>query len=218
MRIAGCLALLGAMVALAGCARAPVDPATCRVARLAAAPVEASALGGLGMPPAHLSAVEIDAVAACLAPGLDAAFAAVGDRALVGKRFAPMSLGYRASEHGMFWQVYADPAAADSYRRYEAGARIAQGGTIVKRSFRVAADGKVEAYRVFAMERMAPGYAPDANDWRFALYAPDGALVGETGGRGDAGVRFCVECHAAARTQDFLLFVPPAYRMPPTVR
>ena len=134
MRIARYWALLGAMAALAGCARPPVDPATCRVARLAAAPVEASALGGLGMPPAHLSAAEIDAVAACLAPGLDAAFAAVGDRALVGKRFAPMSLGYRASEHGMFLQVYADPAAADSYRRYEAGARIAQGGTIVKPS------------------------------------------------------------------------------------
>lgn len=204
---------------LGGCASAPaVDAQTCRVSRLASSPAPESALGGLGQPPAHLTQGEIDAVADCLAPRIARSFAAVADRAVIGKNWSAMSRAYKASEHGMFLQVYADAAAAESYRRYEQGAPIGQGGTIVKRSFRVEADGRAAPYRTFVMARMAPGYEPGANDWRFAVYEPDGALIGETGGQGNARVRFCVECHEAARAQDFLLFVPPAYRIPLSVR
>lgn len=204
---------------LSACAAAPlVDSASCRVVRLAAAPVPAAALGGLGMPPTHLTQAEIDAVAACLEPAIERAFAAVADPAVRGKSWTTMSRVYRASEHGSFLQIYADPAAAESYRNYEAGARIAAGGTIVKRSFRVEADGRAVAYRTFVMERRAPGYEPGINDWRFAVFEPSGALIGETGGRDNARVRFCAQCHEAARTQDFLLYVPPAYRMPLSTR
>ncbi|MFM7344183.1 MAG: cytochrome P460 family protein [Tagaea sp.] len=211
--------LAAALTLLASCATGPrIDHASCRVERLAASPAPASALGGLGSPPAHLTTAEIEAVADCLRPRIAAAFASVGDRAVAGKSWAVMSRAYKASEHGMFLQVYADPAAAESYRRYEQGARIGRGGTIVKRSFRVETDGRAAPYRTFVMERMTPGYAPDANDWRFAVYEPDGSLIGETGGQGDARVRFCVECHQAARVQDFLLYVPPAYRIPLSVR
>lgn len=204
---------------LSACASAPsVDQSTCRVERLARAPAPASAIGGLGKPPEHLTQAEIEAVAACLAPRIARAFAAVDDRAVTGKSWAAMSRAYKASEHGSFLQVYADPAAAESYRRYEQGARMGAGATIVKRSFRVEADGTARAYRTFAMARMAPGYEAGANDWRFAVYEADGTLIGETGGRGNERVRFCVECHAAARAQDFLLFVPPAYRIPLSTR
>jgi Cytochrome P460 len=204
---------------LSGCATAPlVDSASCRVARLAAAPVPAGSLGGLGMPPTHVTQAEIDAVAACLAPGLDRAFAAVADPAVRGKTWVPMSTAYRASEHGMFLQIYADAGAAESYRNYERGARIAAGGTIVKRSFRVEADGRAVPYRTFVMERRAPGHEPGINDWRFAMFEPSGVLFGETGGQDNARVRFCVQCHEAARAQDFLLYAPPSFRMPVATR
>jgi hypothetical protein len=208
-----------AVALLSACASAPsVDASTCRVERLARAPASSGTTGGLGMPPEHLTQAEIEAVAVCLAPRIARAFAAVGDRAVTGKSWSAMSRAFKASEHGSFLQVYADPAAAESYRRYEAGARMEVGATIVKRSFRVEADGTARAYRSFVLERMAPGYEAGANDWRFAVYEADGSLIGETGGRGNERVRFCVECHAAARAQDFLLFVPPAYRIPLSTR
>jgi len=183
------------------------------VPRLAAAPASQILLGDLGMPPGSLRDDEIDATADCLGHDLDAAFARVRDKAIDGKNWTAMSTNYRASEHGMFLQVYADTAAAPSYRLYEKGARMPEGATLLKRSFRVGADGKAEAFRIFIMTREKPGYAPEANDWRFAVFQPDGSLIGETGGRGDANVRFCVECHRAAHAQDYLLFVPPRHRI-----
>jgi hypothetical protein len=190
----------------------------CRVMRLATAPAPRDALGGLGMPPTHLTQAEIERTAGCLATGLDRAFAAVRDRAVLGKSWTAMSRAYKASEHGTFLQVFADAAAAPSYARYEAGARMGEGATVIKRALRVEADGRARPYRIYVMERMRAGYEPGVNDWRFAVYEPTGALVGETGGQGNARVRFCAECHAAARAQDFLLFVPPAYRIPLSTR
>lgn len=203
-----------AVLALVACASPPRETAQgCTVKRLAASPAPGILLGDLGMPPGSLRDDEISAMADCLGPDLDAAFARVRDKAIDGKTWAVMSTNYRASEHGMFLQVYADAAAAPSYRQYEKGARLPEGAALLKRSFRVGADGKAEAFRIFIMTREKPGYAPDANDWRFAVFQPDGSLIGETGGRGDANVRFCVECHRAAHAQDFLLFVPPRHRI-----
>lgn len=186
----------------------------CTVQRLRAQPAAADTLGGLGTPPDHLDAAEVAATAACLAPALDAALAAAQDPVLRGAAdWAPMSKAYRGSEHGMFLQVYANEAAAASYRNYERGAPIPLGGTVLKRSFRVAADGTAAPYALFVMERMAPGFSPDTNDWRFALIGPDGRTVGATNGPDDAKVRYCAQCHATARRQDFLLFVPPGLRL-----
>jgi hypothetical protein len=185
----------------------------CRVARLAASPAPREALGGLGMPPVHLSEAEIDRIAACLAAALDRTLAAVRDRAVAGKGWSTMSNAFRASEHGTFLQVYADAKAAPSYARYEAGARMGEGATVIKRAFRVDADGHARPYRVYVMERMRAGYEPGVNDWRFAAYEADGTLIGETGGRANARVRFCADCHQAGRAQDYLLFVPPRHRL-----
>ena len=186
----------------------------CRVDRLRAQPAASHMLGGLGTPPEHLSAAEAAATAACLAPALDAVLASAKDPVLRGAAaWAPMSQAYRGSEHGMFLQVYTNPAASGSYLKYELGVPIPVGGVVLKRSFRVAADGKASPFALFVMERMAPGFSPDTNDWRFALIAPDGSTVGATNGPDDAKVRYCAAGHATARRQDFLLFVPPGLRL-----
>lgn len=124
-----------------------------------------------------------------------------------------MSHTYKASEHGTFLQVFAGPEAARSYRQYEEGPVMSQGAVMIKRAFRVEADGRARPHRVYLMEKMKSGYEPRVNNWRFAAYESDGSMVGETGGRNNARVRFCADCHAAARAQDFLIFVAPAFRL-----
>lgn len=203
---------LAMLIAPISAAAQGVVPA-CRVARLAESPAPREALGGLGMPPSHLTDEEVDRTAACLAAALDRTLAAVRDRAVAGKGWTAMSKAFRASEHGTFLQVYADEKAAPSYAQYEAGARMGEGATVIKRAFRVDADGQARPYRVYVMERMRTGYEPGVNDWRFAAYESDGTLIGETGGRGNARVRFCADCHQAGRAQDYLLFVPPRHRL-----
>jgi hypothetical protein len=84
---------------------------------------------------------------------------------------------------------------------------------LLKRSFRVDADGTAAPFALFLMERRAQGFSPDTNDWRFALIGPDGRTVGATEGPDAAKVRYCAACHATARRQDFLLFVPPDFRL-----
>jgi hypothetical protein len=186
----------------------------CRVERLRLQPEATHMLGALGTPPEHLTAAEAAATAACLAPALDAVLASARDPVLRGAAaWAPMSRAYRGSEHGMFLQVYANEAAAASYRNYEQGGPIPVGGTVLKRSFRVSGDGQAAPFALFVMERMPPGFSPDTNDWRFVLIGPDGSTVGATKGPDDAKVRYCAECHATARRQDFLLFVPPGLRL-----
>ncbi len=186
----------------------------CTVERLRLQPAASDTLGGLGTPPEHLTAAEVTATAACLAPALAAVLAAAQDPALRGAAdWSAMSQAYRGSEHGMFLQVYTNPAASGSYLKYELGVPIPVGGVVLKRSFRVAADGKASPFALFVMERMAPGFSPDTNDWRFALIGPDGSTVGATNGPDDAKVRYCAACHATARRQDFLLFVPPGLRL-----
>jgi hypothetical protein len=204
------------LLALAACA--PVDPksadAQCTVDRLQRQPAPASAVGSLGMPPETLTQDEVEQMAACLAPQLDRIVARVQDKAVARTaNWATMSASFRGSEHGMFLQVYANAEAASSYRLYEKGPRIPVGGTILKRSFRVTADGVATPFVVFVMERRAPGFSPDTNDWRFALIGTDGVLIGDTKGPDDAKVKYCATCHQSARDQDLLLFVPPRFRL-----
>ncbi len=190
----------------------------CRIARIAQAhaagrPVEMEQLGGLGNPPMLVTSGEIAATVACLTPALDAAIARAEDATIRATRgWQPMSTAYMPSEHGMFLQVFANAAAKD-YARAERGSRLPQGAAILKRSFRVAADGMATPGPVFVMERMAPGYDASTNDWRFAVTTPDGARVGESGGQDAAKVAYCAGCHQAARVQDFLFFVPPRHRL-----
>jgi hypothetical protein len=208
------LALALALLSAACVSRGGDRAEACTVARLRTQPAAPGALGSLGTPPDHVTPAEVAATAACLGPALDAALASARDPVLRGAAdWAPMSKAYRGSEHGIFLQVYANATAAGSYRSYELGAPIPVGGAVLKRSFRVAADGTAEPFALFLMERMAPGFSPDTNDWRFALIDPDGRTAGATNGPDDAKVRYCAACHATARRQDFLLFVPPDFRL-----
>lgn len=211
-RIIGGMAGLGFAALLAACAPVAEGQAACRVVRAAGTP--ASVLGGLGNPPMQLDPAEIDAMADCLSPALDAALARAQDATIRATRgWRAMSRTYMASEHGMFLKVFANAAAASDYAKAERGGRLPQGAAILKRSFRVDMAGNAAAGPVFVMERMAPGYDATTNDWRFAVTMPDGARVGESGGRDAAKVAFCAECHKAARVQDFLFFVPPRQRV-----
>jgi Cytochrome P460 len=186
--------------------------AGCRIERAAGTP--SAALGGLGNPPMQLTQDEIDAMAACLGPALDAVQALARDetiRATPGWR--TMSTSYLASEHGMFLQVFANAAAAADYAKAEQGGRLPPGAAILKRSFRVDRAGNATAGSLYLMERMAPGYDSSTNDWRFTVTTPVGLRLGESGGEDAPAVAFCAGCHKSARVQDFLFFVPPRFRV-----
>lgn len=212
-RIFGVIAGLGLMVALlSACAPTVAEAPACRVVRAAGTPT--AALGGLGHPPMQLSQDEIDAMAACLGSALDAALARAEDATIRATRgWRTISNAYMASEHGMFLQVYANASAAPDYAKAERGARLLPGAAILKRSFRVDMAGNATPGPIFVMERMAPGYDPSSNDWRFAATAPDGPRMGESGGENAPAVAFCAGCHKSARVQDFLFFVPPRFRV-----
>jgi len=211
-RIIGGMAGLGLAALIAACAPVADGAAACRVVRAAGTPT--ASLGGLGNPPMQLDPAEIDAMADCLAPALDTALARARDATIRATRgWRAMSRTYMASEHGMFLKVYANAAAASDYAKAERGGRLPQGAAILKRSFRVDMEGSAAAGPVFVMERMAPGYDPTTNDWRFAVTAPDGQRMGESGGQNAPAVAFCADCHKSARVQDFLFFVPPRFRV-----
>lgn len=211
-RIFGGIAVLGVAALLSACAPVNGDGPACRVERAARTP--ASALGGLGNPPTQLTQAEIDAMAACLAPALDAALARAYDATIRETRgWRTMSRNYMASEHGMFLQVFANASAAADYAKAERGDRLPQGAAILKRSFHVDRAGNATAGSLYLMERMAPGYDTWTNDWRFTVTKPDGLRLGESGGEDALAVAFCAGCHKSARVQDFLFFVPPRYRV-----
>ena len=209
----GGMAVLGlAAMLLSACAPTTTEVPTCKVVRAAGTPT--AALGGLGNPPMQLTQIEIDAMAACLRPALDAALARAEDATIRATRgWRTMSSSYTASEHGMFLQVFANASAAPDYAKAEQGGRLLPGAAILKRSFRVGMDGTASAGPIFVMERMAPGYDLSSNDWRFAVTTPDGKRVGESGGENAPAVAYCAGCHRSARVQDYLFFVPPRFRV-----
>lgn len=65
---------------------------------------------------------------------------------------------------------------------------------------------------LFVMEKMPEGFSPESGDWKYTQIQPDGTLLGETQGVGDAAVHYCIACHAAVADQQHLYFVPNAYR------
>ncbi|MBI3503948.1 MAG: cytochrome P460 family protein [Proteobacteria bacterium] len=210
--------------ALQACAPLPADalmdkPGQCQIRRVAEAvaagrAVPLDTLGGLGNPPMLLTPEEIDATVACLDAALDAAIASAQDATIRATRgWLPVSTGYMASEHGIFLQVFTNVAAKDYALAERMAGRLPQGAAILKRSFRVAADGTATPGPVFVMERMAQGYDASTNDWRFAVTRPDGTRVGESGGENAPDVAYCAGCHRSARVQDFLFFVPPRHRV-----
>jgi len=120
---------------------------------------------------------------------------------------------YRSANHGeRFVNHYAN-ALARSYGAFERAGDLPVGAVVAKDSFAVTADGGVFSGPLFVMEKMAEGFNPRSRDWRFSMIMPDGSLFGATKGAGARNVEFCVACHRKAGAgNDFLYFVPPAYR------
>ena len=120
---------------------------------------------------------------------------------------------YRSATHGeRFVNNYAN-AQARAYGDFEAAGRMPPGALLAKDSFAVTARGDVFSGPLFLMEKMAPGFSPASNDWRYSMIMPDGSLFGETGGSGSARVEFCHACHAEVGDADNLFFVPEGNRV-----
>ncbi len=120
---------------------------------------------------------------------------------------------YRSATHGeRYVNNYAN-ALAKAYGDFEAAGRMPQGALLAKDSFAVTARGDVFSGPLFLMEKMAPGFSPPNNDWRYSMIMPDGSLFGETGGSGSARVEFCHACHAEVGDDDNLFFVPEGNRV-----
>lgn len=74
--------------------------------------------------------------------------------------------------------------------------------------------GDVVGGPLFMMEKMPEGFASASGSWRYMMLRPDGALVGMTGGTGDAKVLFCATCHKQAGPEhDYLFFMPRRWRV-----
>jgi hypothetical protein len=103
-------------------------------------------------------------------------------------------------DHGNRWvEVFVNELGA---RAYLDGTDIPVGTVVVKTS-RVTVDKQATdvAGPMFVMEKRAPGYAPDHEDWWYAIYWPDPPAAdakrfGSIYWRGKSKrVAYCVDCH-----------------------
>ncbi|MCB2053582.1 MAG: hypothetical protein KDE35_04985 [Geminicoccaceae bacterium] len=120
---------------------------------------------------------------------------------------------YLSATHGSrYVNNYANGVARDYGADVPPGG-LPVGSVLVKDAFTVTEDGMVFSGPLAVMEKMPAGFDKAARNWKYVQIMPDGSLFGETGGENDAGMRFCVECHALAGDEaDHLYFVPPQHR------
>jgi hypothetical protein len=117
---------------------------------------------------------------------------------------------YLSATHG---DHYVNNYANGRARAYGSRGSQPEGAVFAKDSFTVTRDGDVYSGPLVLMEKMAPGYAPEGNDWRYTMIMPDGSLLGVTGGVEAGQVEYCRECHATAPAgHDHLFFVPEEFR------
>ncbi len=100
-----------------------------------------------------------------------------------------------AHPHGAFLTTYVSAGAADAIKGKKGG--IPDGGFIVKENY--TPEKKLAAITVMYKK---PGYNPDAGDWFWLKYAPDGTIQkeGKVGG--------CIGCHGSAKNNDWLFTGP----------
>ena len=116
---------------------------------------------------------------------------------------------YRSATHGnRYVNNYANEK---SYGR--PGAVMPPGTVIAKDSFTVTADSAIFGGALFLMEKLAPGASPGTGDWRYAMIMPDGSYFGDSTGVNPGQVKFCHGCHKAQADNDYLYFLPEAYRV-----
>jgi hypothetical protein len=121
---------------------------------------------------------------------------------------------YLSATHGdRYINNYANAEAKPYGQNGEAP--MPAGAVLAKDSFTVTAQGDVFTGPLFLMEKMVPGFAPEARDWRYTMIMPDGSLFGTTNGEGSERMAFCANCHeTAGDAADHLFFVPEEYRRP----
>lgn len=68
---------------------------------------------------------------------------------------------------------------------------------------------------VFVMEKRAKGYDPNANDWHWVRYNPDGTLWGE--GTSQGQMDFCAACHEVAKVNDYVFGNGTTIKATPTM-
>ena len=121
---------------------------------------------------------------------------------------------YRSATHGERYVNNYGNDVGKVYAGFGKNGAMPQGTVLAKDSFAVTSRGDVFTGPLFVMEKMAPGFLPEARDWRYSMIMPDGSLFGQTKGPGSERVEFCITCHKAAGDDlDHLFYVPDDYRM-----
>ena len=123
-------------------------------------------------------------------------------------------LPFLSATHGnRYVNHYANPLV----KRYGAlgpGERYAKGAVFAKDSFTVTKGGKVYPGALFVMEKLAEGTSAGTGDWRYLMIMPDGSVFGDSAGETAAQVAYCHDCHRQKAQEDFVFFVPKAFRKP----
>ncbi len=124
-------------------------------------------------------------------------------------------LPYLSATHGnRYVNSYAN-GKVRGYGALKAGERFAEGAVFAKDSFTVTKAGKVFPGALFVMEKLAGGASPSTADWRYVMIMPDGSLFGDSAGDAAPQVEYCHQCHIRMADQDFVFFVPEAFRTAP---
>jgi hypothetical protein len=97
--------------------------------------------------------------------------------------------------HGAFLTTYVNKTAYDAIKGKKG--QMADGSIVVKENY--TADKKLAALTVIYKVK---GYNPQAGDWFWAKYLPDGKVAAE--GKVDA----CIQCHATAKANDYIATAP----------
>jgi hypothetical protein len=116
---------------------------------------------------------------------------------------------YESSTHG--GRYVHNYSSEPAYGRFEEAGVMPVGAMMAKDSFTVSAKGEVEIGPLFIMEKMASGFNPQSNDWRYTMVMPDGSIFGQTMGKASDQMQFCADCHLATET-DSLFFMPEEAR------
>lgn len=107
----------------------------------------------------------------------------------------PGSEGMRNGKapHGAFYRVFINDALSSALPLQ--APLVPAGGMIVKESY----NSSKEMTALYVMAKV-PGYNPNAGDWYWANYTPDGKVIME----GKVGM--CIDCHGAFKDNDSVMF------------
>ena len=164
----------------------------------------------------QLTSAEAVSTYDCLLKGMKAAYAKSDDKAAISysswRRYSTRA--YTSETHGnRYVQNYANDAAK-AYGAFEKAGTFPAGALMAKDSFSVKADGAVAPGPLFLMEKMAAGFNPDSDNWRYTMIMPTGQIFGTTKGAGGQKVEFCVGCHMSVTPEmDSTMLLPEEYRV-----